>query len=110
KNRADQAALDTTMPAAAPGDYRIIVRTDIFNQVYERSNEVNNARASENAIRLNVDALTLGVPLTTTLLPGQERLYQVVVPADQTLRFKVNATDPTSVNEIFIRYDKPPTS
>ncbi|MBS0640889.1 MAG: hypothetical protein JSS43_13510, partial [Proteobacteria bacterium] len=103
-------ALDTTMPGVEPGDYRVIVRTDIFNQVFEGANEVNNMRASADAVTSAVDTLTLGVPLTTTLVPGQERLYKITVGADQTLRLKVNADNDTSINQVFIRYDRVPTS
>jgi subtilase family serine protease len=35
-------SLDATLPPAKPGQYRIIVRSDIFNEVYEGSNESNN--------------------------------------------------------------------
>ena len=38
------ATLDTNLPPATPGQYRVIVRTDIFDDVFE-SNELNNTTA-----------------------------------------------------------------
>ncbi len=105
-------SLDTTMPGVTPGDYRIIVRTDIFNQVNETDDAVSlsNAKASGDAISLGVDTLQIGVPLTVDLAPGQERLYQINVAADETLRVKLTSDNDSSVNEIFLRHDVVPTS
>src|SRR5690606_3630730 len=85
--------LDTTLPGAAAGEYRIIVRTDVRNQLHEDTGEANNTTASPDAISVAVDQLTLGIPLSVNLLPGQERLYRIQVPADQTLRFRVGSND-----------------
>ncbi|MBN8490904.1 MAG: LEPR-XLL domain-containing protein, partial [Burkholderiales bacterium] len=102
--------LDTLMPAAAPGNYRVIVRTDVFNQVYEGVQEANNRSASPGTIQVAVDALQIGAPLVTTLAPKQERLYQIQVPDGQTLRITLDSSDPAATNEIFIRHGRVPTS
>ena len=47
--------LSVGMPAVAPGDYYLIVRTDVYEQVFE-SNEMNNTRAL--AIHLTAPDLT----------------------------------------------------
>jgi large repetitive protein len=101
--------LDTLLPPAAPGTYRVIVRTDIFNQVYEREFDANNQRASAEAIQVTVDELQLGVPHATTLSTGQTRLFQVAVPLDQTLRVSLSSQVEGSTNELFLRYDAAPT-
>ncbi len=88
--------LDALMPAAAPGNYRVIVRTDIFNQVYEGVNEVNNRAASPNALNVSVDEMQIGAPLTTSLAPKQEKLFQIQVPDGQTLRVTLQSSDPAS--------------
>jgi len=103
-------SLTTTMPPAAPGSYRVIVRTDIFNQVHEGINETNNRTASASNLTVAVDELVIGAPLTTTLKPGQEKLYQITVPRDQTLRVLLNASDDKSTNEIYLRHGAVPTS
>ncbi len=103
-------SLTATMPPAAPGSYRVIVRTDIFNQVYEGLDEANNRTASASTLTVAVDELVIGAPLTTSLAPGQEKLYQITVPRDQTLRVLLNAGDDKSANEIFLRHGAVPTS
>ncbi|MCB2040903.1 MAG: hypothetical protein KDH48_09000, partial [Rhodoferax sp.] len=60
-------SLDTLMPAATPGHYRVIVRTDIFNQVHEGVREVNNRTASAQTMEISVDELVIGAPLATQL-------------------------------------------
>ncbi len=102
--------LDTTLPPATPGQYRVVARTDIFNQVYESVNEVNNRMASADTLSVAVDELQIGVPLPTHLNPAQERLYRITVPADQTLRINLKAADEKSANEIFVRHGAVPTS
>ncbi len=48
--------LNTLLPPSTPGQYRVIVRTDIFNQVYEREFEGNNRAASSNTLTVSVPA------------------------------------------------------
>ncbi len=98
--------LDTILPPAAPGQYRIIVRPDILNQVYETENEVNNCTASPNPLNVTVEELNLGVAKETTLSTGQSRLYQVEVGEGETLRVNVdsavnNAMKSLSNKELF---------
>ncbi|MDH4349648.1 MAG: hypothetical protein OEW56_00680, partial [Gemmatimonadota bacterium] len=102
--------LDATLAPAAPGQYRVIVRTDIFNQIYEDVNEANNRMASADTLSVAVDELQIGAPLATHLDPTQQRLYRLTVPADQTLRITLRNADPNSANEIFVRHDAVPTS
>ncbi|MFH1842063.1 MAG: CARDB domain-containing protein [bacterium] len=102
--------LDTTLPPASPGPYRVIARTDIFNQVHEDVNEANNRTASADTLSVAVDELQIGVPLSTQLAAAQQRLYRITVPADQTLRVTLRAADDKSTNEIFVRHDAVPTS
>ncbi|MBL8533517.1 MAG: putative Ig domain-containing protein, partial [Betaproteobacteria bacterium] len=103
-------SLDTLMPGTAPGRYRVIVRTDIFNQVHEGVDEANNRTASPEDLEVAVDELLIGTPLALTLADGQEKLFQIKVPRDQTLRLTLEASDNQSANEIFVRHDAVPTS
>src|SRR3546814_8440351 len=41
-------SLDTTLPGAAAGDYRVIVRTDVRNQLYEDTGE---SRVGKECVR-----------------------------------------------------------
>ena len=103
-------SLTVNLPPATPGQYRGIVRTDIFNQVFELEKDLNNTTASPNAMTVKVDELFLGVEETLLLKPGQEKLYQVSVPLNQTLRIRLSSDNVESTNEVFVRYDQAPTS
>src|SRR5205823_3298831 len=52
--------LNTTLPPVTPGAYRVIVRADIFNQVYEREFEGNNRAASADTLEVSVPEIALG--------------------------------------------------
>src|SRR5262249_38397594 len=42
--------LRARVPSLTPGSYRVIVRTDVFNQVYENVNDANNNFTSADAV------------------------------------------------------------
>jgi len=63
------ASLDAQIPPAKAGQYRIIVRADIFNEINEGVNERNNMRASSDPVSVTVEELQLGVTLDATLSP-----------------------------------------
>ncbi|MDD4892115.1 MAG: hypothetical protein PHU85_19505, partial [Phycisphaerae bacterium] len=44
------ASLDAVLPALLADDYRIVVRTDVYNHVWEDEYEVNNATRSPDAL------------------------------------------------------------
>ena len=98
------------LPPATDGQYRIIVRPDIFDQVYEGENEFNNRTASAETLTVTVPDLQLGVSLETTLNTGQERLYRVEVGINQTLRVSVTSEQEAAANELFLRFNEAPTS
>ncbi len=104
------SVLDTIVPPVEPGDYRVIVRTDIFNQVHEGVNEENNRTVSADAISMGVDRLELGIPLDTTLNEGQQKLYRIAVPAGQTMRIILTCDDSTATNEVYVSHETVPTS
>ncbi len=103
------AQLTATLPPTRAGAYRIIVRTDIFDEVYEGVDERNNTTASGSAVTVSVPELQLGVPLPTTLSPGVERLYKLTVGSGQTLSVALDAADDLSTNELYVRYGDVPS-
>jgi hypothetical protein len=103
------STLTANLPALTPGQYRIIVRTDAQNQVYEGDNEVNNLTTAASAINLSATELPLNQILATTLTTGQERLYHLVVPKGETLKVSLSGAV-TAQNEVFIRYGQAPSS
>ncbi|MGX9354808.1 putative Ig domain-containing protein [Roseobacteraceae bacterium S113] len=102
-------SIQTTMPAATPGGYRVIVRTDIFNQIHEDVGEANNTAASADTIDTRVDELLIGTPTSINLVPGGEKLWRITVPPDETLRVRVLSSEPSASNEIFLRHDALPS-
>ena len=104
------SSIDVPLPSVKPGQYRVIARTDIFNQVYEAELEANNRTASPNVLSTQLDALFIGVPLETTLSPGQERLYEITVSRDQTLQVTITSPAELAANELFLRFDDVPSS
>ncbi|QGZ92576.1 CARDB domain-containing protein [Microcystis aeruginosa] len=108
-NQSYTSKLQSILPPAPLGQYRIIVRPDIFNQVYEGTNEANNRTTSPGTITVTVPELQLGVPLQTTLNTGQERLFRVNVGLGQTLQVNLTSTATEAANELFVRFDNAPT-
>ena len=103
--------LDTTMPGAAPGDYRIIVPHRHL-QPGLRRREGGQQRARLDWMRSGrLSIRTLGVPLTTGRRCCRDR-SGCGSRSDRIRRCgaETGAADDTSVNEVFIRYDQVPTS
>ncbi|MBX3265900.1 MAG: PD40 domain-containing protein [Acidobacteria bacterium] len=95
--------LETVIPPVDPGSYYVIVRTDSRNSVRE-SNETNNVAASVGQTQVNVQNLTLGVPVNTTLITGQERFFSVLnTPADEVMLINLDGETGSS-NELYTRY------
>jgi hypothetical protein len=102
--------LDTVLPTVKPGSYRLIVRTDLYDEVFEGPDEGNNRTTGADPLNVTARELRLGVPEATTLSSGQERLFQVTVGANQTLRIKLTTTAADASNEMFIRFGDVPSN
>ncbi len=102
------ATLDATLPIALPGTYYVIVRNDVFFQVYSGTNTADKTTTSTNSFTVSTDALQLGVVLPTTLDSQQDRLYQIAVGQGQTLQVTLTSSDPTATNELYLRYGAVP--
>ena len=98
-----------TLPPALARAYRIIVRTDIYNEVYEQDKEANNIAASPDTFSVTVPELTLGAATTTTLSAGEARLYTIRVGKNETLRVSLSSDEAGAANEMFIRYNALPS-
>jgi hypothetical protein len=70
------------VPAVVPGDYYVIVRTDILNDVRELD-ETNNTGVSSTTYRVEGRGLALGGSVSATLDAGKAIYYQVDVAAGQ---------------------------
>ncbi|MBE9160631.1 putative Ig domain-containing protein [Nodosilinea sp. LEGE 06152] len=99
--------LEAPLPGAVPGNYNIIVRSDIRNQIPE-VNEANNTQASVDRIALDAERLDLDVQATGTLAQGQAVYYRIDVAAGETLQVKLDSQS-NAINELYIRYGEMPT-
>ncbi len=96
------------LPGLLPGDYFVIVRSDIRNQIPENSEE-NNIGGSLDEVAIGTELLELGVGDTGTLAEGQSVYYQVQVEAGETLLVNFDSVSETAANELYIRYNEIPS-
>src|SRR5262249_8259546 len=94
-------SLLTNLPSVTPGQYHLLVRADIYNQLALPPGVPVSRKttASADLLTVAVDSLTLGVPYATTLGTGQERLLQVTVPKGATLRVTLSSNAANAANE-----------
>ncbi|HSC16225.1 MAG TPA: pre-peptidase C-terminal domain-containing protein, partial [Gammaproteobacteria bacterium] len=99
----------SALPPLKAGQYRVIVRPDIFNEVHEAQFEANNRTPSANVINVTVPTLQLGTPLEITLSDDQVRVYRVAVAEGETLRVRLTSDTADAANEVFVRYGDVPS-
>ncbi|MHC1770058.1 MAG: CARDB domain-containing protein [Verrucomicrobiia bacterium] len=109
KGQSYTASLMARIPLALPGDYRVIVRADIYDDVFEGANNRNNATASTDTLAVQVKTLTLGVTANDDLSTAEQLLYRVEVLAGETLRVELRAGE-GGANELYVRYEGLPDS
>ena len=98
----------TSLPGAVPGNYRVIVRSDILNQVPE-TDESNNTKVSSDLINVDVEQLELGSPRNGTLDQGQSVFYKVEVPEGETLQVFFDSDRENTFNELYVSYGQVPS-
>jgi len=113
--------LTAKLPPLKNGNWRIIVRPDLYNEVFEGTitytatglslppGEANNRIASGATMQVTVPELQVASPLDTTLSPGEARLYRVSVAAGETLQVSLDAAAAEGSNELYLRYGDIPT-
>ncbi|MBI2875792.1 MAG: right-handed parallel beta-helix repeat-containing protein, partial [Candidatus Tectomicrobia bacterium] len=100
--------LTATLPGVMPGDYHVIIRSDILNHISE-SNEGNNIGASLDQVAIDAEPLQLGVPSTGTLAQGQAMYYRIDVGAEETLRLRLDSESENAANELYVRFGAMPS-
>ncbi|HEY4313325.1 MAG TPA: CARDB domain-containing protein [Pirellulales bacterium] len=102
------ASTNAPLPAIAPGNYHLIVRTDVLNNVRE-SDEDNNQLTSTATIGIaNVPALPLDTPTIGTIASGQNAYYAIAVPAGESLTISLNSNTANSA-QVLVRFGALPT-
>ncbi|HLB00220.1 MAG TPA: CARDB domain-containing protein, partial [Bacteroidota bacterium] len=95
-------------PGLSPGDYYVIVRTDIRNNIRE-TDVTNNQGASGSTMNVDVQSLTLGVTDSGTISSASPRYYRVDVPANLDLRVTAVSSIAYPSIDLFSAYDRVPT-
>ena len=98
-----QQVVSAPLPGVIPGDYYVIVRSDIRNLVRE-SDEHNNMRVSADTISVNAAQLQLDVSANGTLAEGQSVYYYVDVPVGETLYVTLDSQSVDASTELYLRY------
>ncbi|MEZ6190658.1 MAG: CARDB domain-containing protein [Phycisphaerales bacterium] len=96
------ATATAPLPGLLPGDYYVIVRSDILNQVIE-TDETNNASASLDAFALDIPTLSLDTATPITLRANRFNYFAIDLPDDQTFVLDVDALGADVVVELFAR-------
>jgi len=101
------ALLHSKLPGLLPGDYRVVVRADIFNNINE-SNENNNTGASPS-MTLDVTPLPFDVKTGFEAAQGDQLYFRVDAAGGHDVRFVFDLDSPSDELEIFTSFGEVPT-
>jgi hypothetical protein len=96
------------VPGIDPGQYHVVVRTDIRNNIIE-TNETNNLLTSPGTITVGIPDLPIGVNVSTPLAQGSSLYYHIQTPAGASLRITLTSDRSQGTNEMFARFGQAPT-
>ncbi len=88
------------VPGVTPGEYYVVARTDVLNQVPE-TDEGNNAEASATSVSIRAIGLELGVPWTGVMRTGESRYFEVRVERGTTVMIRSELADPSGWIELY---------
>jgi hypothetical protein len=95
-------------PGVLPGNYHVIIRTDVVNQVPE-TNEFNNITATLDRVAGQVEELVFGMPRAGAISPGRSVYYRFNATNEQTIRLAFATQAPGSVDQLFVSFERIPT-
>ncbi|WP_168215735.1 CARDB domain-containing protein [Roseimaritima ulvae] len=96
------------LPGVLPGDYHVIVRSDILNNLPE-SDETNNLSGSLDSFAVDVAELTLGTPVAGQIADDRSVYYRVDVELGDTLVIELDQPSADSSVELYVRFDDLPS-
>jgi RHS repeat-associated protein len=97
-----------SLPGVIGGDYYVIVRSDIYNQVLE-TNESNNLKASVDKMHVDVEKLELGTPDSASIANGAAVYYRIEVAAGETLKIDFDRVSTNGRTEFYVSYGEMPS-
>ncbi len=106
-NTSYTSTLSAPLPGVLPGNYKVIIRSDIRNNLVE-NNEANNLKASLNAFATDAPALTLGIPRTATITANGSVYYKVDVTAGETLVIEFDSASAVGSSELYASFGTMP--
>ena len=99
--------LTAPLPGVVPGNYKVIVRSDIRNNLVEW-NEQNNLKASLDRFATDAPALVLGTPTVGNIAVNQSIYYKVIVPAGETVVVEFDSASDEGATELYMSYESMP--
>ncbi|MEM7102507.1 MAG: CARDB domain-containing protein [Bacteroidota bacterium] len=99
------------LPGLPLGDYHVITRTDVLNNIFE-ANETNNTSASIGKMTVDVPELPLEVWVPNTLNNDVGLYYRLEIPdslSGETLLVELEADSLFGANELYMSYEEIPT-
>jgi RHS repeat-associated protein len=101
-------AFSAPVPGISPGNYHVIVRSDVRNQIRE-TNETNNVTVSTGLVSIDAQTLVLNDTVTGTLYEKQSSYYRIDVKAGETLQVKLDSLLSSGSSELYVRYGSVPS-
>ena len=100
-------SLIAAVPAVIPGDYYVIVRTDILNDIREL-NDSNNTGVSVGTVHIQGHQLAVGTAVEESLAAGEAKYYQVNVDAGADFAVILSGAAANDA-EIYVAFGRIPT-
>ena len=98
-----------TTPGVVPGDYHVLARADIYNQVEEGdTGEQNNTVSSLGKVHIDVQEIAIGTPVIGTLSTGQYKYYRFEAESGKDLLVTLDSESLDASNELYVRYGAMP--
>ncbi len=105
-------SLTARIEGVALGDYYVIVRTDILDNINE-INDQNNTSSGVQLLSVNVPELPVGVPTDDQLLNNTPIYYRIEIPQNlvgETMLVSITSPDSiAAANQLYLKYGKLPT-
>jgi len=102
-------AVAVSLPGVLPGDYYLVVRTDVYNQQRETDETNNSVAIGPIAVRVR-ELEPNGVPVAGALTRADRYdWYAINVTEGEYLRITLDDANNSGWNEVYVRYGQPPT-
>ena len=101
-------SINTKIPGVAIGNYYVIVRSDILNNIYE-SNDTNNTSYSSTTSYVDMQRLQFNIAKNDTLFNNTDLYYLIEVPDSlkgESMLSTLKADSLNGSNEMYLKYNQ----